>query len=277
LTAAPGQWQVVERPAGTWVSERACQYGDGLFETIATVNGRPCLWRQHIDRLEMGCSRLSLPKPDVAALEAIMDSLCREHASRGVKLFWTAGRSERGYRRSAEAPPTGVVQPFSWAPDSGLATLRLTQCGHRLSENPRLAGIKHLNRLDQVLARAEWDDPSIDEGLMLGQDGRIVCGTRSNIVLEKDNQLTTPDLGSAGVAGVVRQCLIEEGRRSANPILLARVTPEQLFAADAVYLTNALTGVARVARIDDVQFDTGRAIHPLLAGVHQRALRATPA
>jgi 4-amino-4-deoxychorismate lyase len=258
-----------------WVGERACQYGDGLFETVATVNGRPCLWRQHVDRLEMGCRRLSLPRPDVAALEAILDSLCRQHATRGVRVFWTAGRSERGYRRAPKAPPTGVVQPFPWAPGHALATLRLTRCSHRLSENPRLAGIKHLNRLDQVLARAEWDDPSIDEGLMLGQDGRIVCGTRSNIVLEKNGRLTTPDLGSAGVAGVVRQCLIEEGRRSANPVLVSRVTPEQLFTADAVYLTNALTGVARVGCIDDVQFDTGRAIHPLLASVHELALRAT--
>jgi len=273
VTVSPTQWQVIERPSASWVSERACQYGDGLFETIASVQGRPCLWDQHVSRLRTGCTRLGLPEPDIAALAALLDSLCGRHVSLGVKLIWSAGHSERGYRRSPGAKPTGVIQPFAWSPNAGPSTTRLVTCDHRLSENPRLAGIKHLNRLDQVLARAEWVDPSIDEGVMLGQDGRVVCGTRSNIVIEEGGQLITPDLGSAGVAGVVRQCLIDEAQKDGTPVMESRVMPGQLHAADAVYLTNALTGVRRVAHLDQVAFDTGRTMHPLLAKVHDIALQ----
>jgi 4-amino-4-deoxychorismate lyase len=146
-------------------------------------------------------------------------------------------------------------------------------CEHRLGEHPELAGIKHLNRLDQVLGRAEWGDDVFDEGLMLGQDGRVVCGTMSNVVLERDGDLFTPALTGAGVAGVVRTCLLDQAARRGAPVTVTRLGVADVRMAEAVYLTNALIGVRRVAQCDGVSFDLDRPEPPVLDAVRQIAFR----
>lgn len=260
-----------------WISERACQYGDGLFETIAVRQGRPCLWQFHLDRLFEGCDRLALPRPDPAQLEETVLAATAGHDSIGVKLYWTAGRSARGYRRRQPLVAHGFLQTFPWEPPLPLSLWNLRVCTHRLSENPHLAGIKHLNRLDQVLGRAEWSDDQFDEGLMLGQDGRVVCGTMSNIVLDFAGRLVTPAIDRAGVAGVVRRCLLEEASKQAVNLEVQPVTRADLGSATALYSTNALVGVRPVKRCDNLHFDPDRPIPPLLGRVHELALGETPA
>jgi 4-amino-4-deoxychorismate lyase len=272
MTSAVCRWQVIHADEDSWISQRACQFGDGLFETVATRAGRPCLWDRHLARLALGCERLGLAEPDYDELTASLGAAVAGHSSLGIKLFWTAGPSRRGYARPAGSRPTGALQRFAWAVPDTMTRMQITVCRHRLSENPALCGIKHLNRLDQVLGRRDWDDPDVAEGVMLGQDGRVVCGTRSNIVIEQKGELMTPELTSAGVAGVVRACLIEEGLDADHPVIEQRLTLEDVWQADAVYVTNALMGVARVSKIDDVEYDLSRPISPLLQRVHARAI-----
>ena len=260
-----------------WITERACQYGDGLFETVAAREGQPCLWHYHVDRLLAGCDRLALPRPDTAQLEAIVRKAAGEHDAIGLKLYWTAGRSARGYQRKLPLSAHGYLQTFPWRPPGERPPWQVRFCGHRLSENPHLAGIKHLNRLDQVLGRAEWDNDRFDEGLMFGQDGRLVCGTRSNIVLEMKGRLVTPVIDRAGVAGVVRRCLIEEARRQQVDLEIRPVNRDEIGMAEALYLTNTLIGVQRVRRCEDRLFDVDRPTPALLAHVDQLAFSASSA
>jgi 4-amino-4-deoxychorismate lyase len=123
------------------------------------------------------------------------------------------------------------------------------------------------------LARAEWDDDEIAEGVMQTQEGGIACGTMSNLFIERDGRLETPEISGAGVAGVVRRLLLDEAQRLGTPIRVSRLEITDLSAADALYMTNALIGVRRVAAFCDVEFDLGIREHPLMAWARVNAHR----
>ena len=269
-------WLVGNELPEPWSNERACQFGDGLFETLAVVQGGPCLWSHHLNRLRLGCERLGLPKPDAMRLQRECKRACSDVDEAVLKIFWTAGKSVRGYRRPSDFQATCLIQVSTWTRLTDNRAWKLTLCNHRLSENPRLAGIKHLNRLDQVLGRNEWHNQAFDEGLMRGQDGRVVCGTMSNIVIERAGKLATPIIDGAGVCGVVRQCLLEAADNQHLPIEIEELHVSDVEAADAVYLMNALIGVRRVSRFDGVNFNLDRPTPALVEHVRQLAWTPTP-
>ena len=240
--------------APDWLADRACQFGDGLFETVAVVSGRPCLWRAHLARLAEGCRRLRLPAPDAGLLRREVSDLCRGQDRAVLKLLWSAGRSARGYRRPPAAQGQRVLQLHPWAGPDYRRGWRVRLCSHRHGDNPTLAGIKHLNRLDQVLARAEWDQEH-DEGIMLDQSGQAVSGTMSNLFLQRGDELLTPPVARAGIEGVVRALLIDCADQAGERVRIEPIGPADLYAADGLYLSNSLIGVVRVAGFEDRDYD----------------------
>lgn len=261
---------------GDWLNERAFQFGDGLFETIAVIDGIPCLWDAHIARLAEGCQRLSLPLPDLDSLAEECARLCAGHSRAVIKILWTAGRSERGYRRPRPLAPQRILRRSAWQVPQSHPGWIVRQCRHRLSENPALAQIKHLNRLDQVVARAEWDDPLIDEGLMLGQDGRVVCATMSNLFVQRGGALITPAVDRAGVAGVVRDLVIKVAEEAGQRVCVDAVSLDQVRTADALFLTNSLIGVARISRYESTDFDLMLGEHAVMAETRRRCHQSFP-
>lgn len=245
-----------------WWQERACQFGDGLFETLAVVDGAPCLWEAHLDRLRRGCRVLGLAIPDPEVLRTDAERLCSGQLRATLKLYWTGGRSLRGYARPGDGAPTRCAVLAPWPEPKTSWRVRL--CRHRLSRQPSLAGLKHLNRLDQVIARDEWQDPDIDEGLMLGIDGHLACGTRSNIYLWRNGELFTPSLELEGVRGTVRELVVDAGNRFGHPVRITTLGTEDLASAEAVYLSNALVGIVPVHRIDDRDLPAATAWPPAL-------------
>jgi 4-amino-4-deoxychorismate lyase len=252
-----------------WPYERSCQYGDGLFETIAVVDGNPCLWAAHMRRLLVGCERLRLPTPDIEDLERQALSLAEGHSRAVLKLAWSAGGRERGYRRPRGARPRSVLAIDAWQPREDRDLWRVRVCRHRLGANPHLAGIKHMNRLDQILGRSEWDDAAIDEGIMCSQEGHLVGGTMSNLFLQQGEHLLTPGIVTAGIAGVVRELLMWHARRQGQAVRLAQLDVSELYRSDAVYLSNALVGIVRVGQCDEHRFDPSVAEHALIAAVRE--------
>lgn len=237
-----------------WLTERGFQFGDGLFETIAVIDGGACLWDAHLARLVEGCRRLDLPVPDAVRLRDWAETLCAGRRRAVLKVYWTAGRSGRGYRRPDTLQPrcdmiltTGFDLPDAW-------TVRA--CSHRLGRNPTLAQIKHLNRLDQVIARAEWSDPKIDEGLMLSQDGELICGTRSNLFVQAGSDLLTPVIEAEGVRGVIRQLVLQAATRAGQAVREQKLWLEDLYDADAVFMTNSIVGVVPVLRVGNQSLAT---------------------
>ena len=242
------------------VRDRGLQYGDGLFETIAVHRGTPLLWEQHAQRLLAGAVRLGMLPPEVVLLRAEADQLCRG-VERGVlKIILTRGVSGRGYRPDASIPMTRVLSLSPWPdyqPSWSGEGVAVRLCQTRLASQPRLAGLKHLNRLEQVLARAEWGD-EYAEGLMQDESGNIVEGTMTNIFLVEGATLRTPDMTRCGVEGVMRGVVLEQAGRLGIACRVGPVMAIQLERADELFLTNSLIGLWPVRRIENWSYTIGQ-------------------
>lgn len=227
--------------------DRGLQYGDGLFETIAVVDGIPQHWARHTQRLIEGCVRLAMPMPDCSLLwqEALA---LTDGAERAVlKVIWTRGVGTRGYRAPQTLAPTRILSAHAYpqySKSNAVEGVQAWLCATLLARNPSLAGMKHLNRLEQVLARGEWDDPDIAEGLMCDTAGNVVEGTMSNLFCVIADRLVTPSLEQCGVAGIARGRILDHLRTLDGFDVEIRELPlAQLPDATAVYLCNSLIGI----------------------------------
>jgi 4-amino-4-deoxychorismate lyase len=277
---APGLPQVVRvdgRPAAA-VSplDRGLHYGDGLFETIACVGGRPRFLSLHLERLLRGCRRLGLAAPGNVELRRELLGIAALTDRAVVKLLLTRGpATARGYGVSGNEKTTRLALRYRWeADDPRLAEqgVRVRTAALRLAENPPLAGLKHLNRLEQVLARREWSDPQIAEALMFSSGGRLVSGVMSNVFLVEAGKLRTPQLDRCGVAGVMRQVVLREAAHLGIATEEVALGSEDLARTRELFLTNALIGVRPVSAVDGRACEVGqvtrelqRRLAPLLA------------
>ena len=232
--------------------DRGLLYGDGLFETLAVTGGRPRFLDWHLERLGRGARALGFPAPDFDRLRAEIGRVAA--AERGVvKLLLTRGPGERGYRPPREPRPTRIVMGLPWpgsASDSAEEGLRLGWCRMRFSRNAVLAGLKTLNRLEQVLARAEWDDRAMDEGLMQDDRGHVISATQANLLVRIGGAWLTPLLDECGVAGVMRRAFRAWSAGRGAPVAERPLDMAEVRAAEALILTNALTGARPVASLD---------------------------
>ena len=242
-------------------SDRGFQYGDGLFETIEVFNKHPVFLERHLQRLELGCQKLRIPFPDNKTLREEIHSLTQQSSRAVLKIIITRGVGGRGYRQPDPINATRALSlhPFPQYPDCWSKDgINVRFCQSRLGHNDLLAGIKHLNRLEQVLARAEWNSNEIQEGLMYDIDDNIVEGTMSNLFYVKGNRLYTPYINRCGVAGIIRGIIIELGQRHQLPVQPIRVTKETLLTADELFLTNSIIGVWPVKQMDNKSFSVGQ-------------------
>ncbi len=229
--------------------DRGIQYGDGLFETIAVIDGRLSLWERHVQRLLSGCERLGITAPEPARLLAEAKTLISHQQRAVLKIVVTRGIGGRGYRPAKDAQPSRVLHCTPW-PDYPAECwkkgISMRLCTTGLGINPALAQLKHLNRLEQVMARSEWSDPAIFEGLMLDSDGRVIEGTMSNLFLIKKGALITPDLKYCGVAGIMRGLIIELASKLNIPMQIEGVSLDDVKSADALFISNSLIGILPV-------------------------------
>ena len=248
--------------------DRGLRYGDGCFETMALNGGRIRLWHRHYERLMYGCRRLGIqPDFDRAVLERELKMLIADTEQAIVRLTVTRGNSGKGYAYPEKQQPTRILSllPGSEHPskyrEEGVA-VRL--CNTTLGRNPALAGIKHLNRLEQVLARSEWND-EFAEGLLFDDQGRVIEGTISNVFIVEDEKVYTPSLDSCGVAGVMRAELLERMKHLGIEAYEVEIDRERLLAASECFLSNAVIGIWPVNKIDNKLFQIGKATRRLIA------------
>ena len=264
--------------------DRALQYGDGLFETVAVRDGAPRLWPYHVERLQTGAVRLGLPAPAEATLRSeLLGALDQAQTDRGrcvAKILFTAGQGPRGYRRAGSAPATlltGIADaqrlPDAWYRDG--VVLRL--CTTRLAAQPQLAGMKTLNRLEQVLARNEWSDESVFEGITLDADDRVICGTMSNVFLVSGQALVTPAITRCGVSGVMRRHVLAllDGARFDREV--RDVDAAELWAADGVFISNSQFGILPVRRCGRHTWQPGETFRLLAARLRESGIVEGPA
>lgn len=250
-------------------SDRGLAYGDGLFETALVHEGLVVWWPAHLARLSEGAARLRIPMPDIAWLTTQLATFVAQAPGRCVlKLVLTRGVGGRGYAPPETVEPTLALSLHA-APAPVTGPINVRWCETRLALQPALAGIKHLNRLEQVLARAEWRDPGIHEGLMLDTEGRVGCATAANVFARIDGRWLTPPVRQRGVAGVARAWVLAHEPDAAE----AELTRDRLESADAVFLCNAVRGILPVGSLGDHRW----APHPALAELQRRLGRAEPA
>ena len=227
-------------------NDRGLAYGDGVFETIRLHNNKPVLLGSHLNRLALGAQRLQISL-NLEHLEQELEQLALEYPAQGVlKILVTRGTGGRGYRPPAEADTTRLLTlhplPDYAGTDKGI---NVFVCNQRLARQPSLAGIKHLNRLEQVMASLEWPEDKIHnqefhEGLMLDTADHIVEGTRSNIFWVEKGKLQTPVLNDCGVEGVMRNYLLE---KIPEAVPTESCTLDRLCNAEEIFLCNSVFGI----------------------------------
>ncbi len=234
-----------------WIepSDRGLQFGDGVFETVRLRHGQPMLWDRHWIRLCRGLDGLGIPRP----LEAdCLKELCRVANAPLVtaKLIVTRGPAPRGYAIPSKVSPTRIAMGGAVLAAEGQdRLLRIGVCATRTSLSP-LPGCKHLNRLENVLARREWK-PDWDEGLMLDEKGRIRCGTQSNVFVLEGNRLLTPSVSRYGVAGTRRGWLVDHAGSMGLDVREADLSLERLRKASAILLSSTVIGFRLAALVTD--------------------------
>lgn len=240
------------------VRDRGLHYGDGLFETIAIKESKPLCWDLHINRLYQGCERLDIKAPEEKILKSETEQLCSDMQCGVLKIIITRGETGRGYKvPQSPVVPTRILISNSWPdyPDENVNQgIAVRICEIRLGQNAHLAGIKHLNRLEQVLARNEWHDPDIAESLMLDSDNNVIEGTMSNLFIVCDNKLLTPDLSQCGVKGIIRQCILDLAPELGIQAEVGNIKLDEIYKADEMFLCNSVLGIWPVARLETHHF-----------------------
>jgi 4-amino-4-deoxychorismate lyase len=232
--------------------DRGLQYGDGIFETMRVRGHQVRLLDFHLERLYAGCERLKIEGPEPPRLRGELERIARGAKAGVLKLIVTRGSGPRGYRPAGSERCTRIVSlhPQPRGGHLSAAGVRVRVCETPLSTNPKLAGLKTLNRLDSVLARAEWHDARIWEGLMRDVDGNWICGTMSNLFLKRGLTLMTPQLDRCGTAGVMRRWVMSMSRDLQLRMVERRVRWNDLESADEVFMTNAVVGIQPVRSIE---------------------------
>lgn len=244
-------------------NDRALQYGDGVFETMRISQGDIPMWCYHQWRLKRAEDILGLPLDVFFSQWSLFVSKYFKNIKSGTaKLIISRGNGPRGYKIPNQVELNWWVN-VSVADDSNVieeeshklkntSCFHLTLCQHTLSRQPLLAGLKHLNRLDQVMARSEWHDSSeFDEGIMFNLDGDVVEGTMSNLFWIKGAQIYTPDLTQEGVDGCVRRWVIEKNLKTTPVVIQKNAKLDHLLMSDGVFVTNSLLGIKQVNKILD--------------------------
>lgn len=250
--------------------DRGLAYGQGVFETILVHSGTAQFWNWHIERLLDGCRRIGIPERHLA--EQLKDELPPLPDHGAIKIIVTRGAGGRGYAVNEPMEPTRIIQLSelpSWPDRPRERGVRVTRCETRLAHQPLLAGVKHLNRLEQVLARAEWSDPRIREGLVRDTEGNLIEGTMSNLFLVRNGRLCTPELSRCGVAGVLRRWVLAKASGSDWEIEVGKFGLEALVDADELFLCNSLIGIWPVVEYEGRAFPVGEKTRALQRALEQ--------
>lgn len=253
------------------VTDRGLAYGDGVFETLLLDAGEPVWWDAHLARLQRGCEALGIVCPEAGLLREEAARAAQGIARGVLKLTVTRGVSMRGYAAPADLAASRIVSLSSWPGNTAASVeqgIHVRWCRTTLAMQPLLAGVKHLNRLEQVLARREWHDPEIAEGLVCDSAGRVISATAANLFLVRDGRLLTPALTHCGVAGVCRDWILQQAT-----VRVQEIDRDAVLQADELFLSSSLRGILPVARLDGHRYAPG----PMTRQLQHTLWQAVPA
>jgi 4-amino-4-deoxychorismate lyase len=244
--------------------DRGFAYGDGVFRTFLTRDGLPENWPLHYQKLVADCAAINIVAPSAELLMGDLQQLFLPDEVAVAKIIVTRGEGNRGYTPPAITAPMRVVIKAAmpqYPAERFSEGVNLTVCETRLAKQPKLAGVKHLNRLENVLARMEWHDANVEnsiaEGVLLDADDHVIECTAANIFARFGDVLITPSLAQCGVAGVTRQRIMDLAHTLSLTTSVEVFDLERLLAADEIIVCNSLYGAWQVKNIQDKPVKTG--------------------
>ncbi len=257
---SPGEPPAAESPPGLSPLDRGLHFGDGLFETIACCRGRARFLSLHLERLALGCERLHIPLVAAGVVRREIERLAAGADASLIKLIVTRGEATaRGYSWVGDESATRVVLRYPGPHGDEAAArdgVRVRIGSLRLGENATLAGLKHLNRLENVLARSELRANDATELLLFSSSGALVSGTMSNVFIVHNDRLMTPRLDLCGVLGIMRRVVLREAAGAGIAVEERVIATDDLNRAHEIFLTNARMGIWPVRELE------GRMLNP---------------
>jgi 4-amino-4-deoxychorismate lyase len=242
--------------------DRGLSYGDGVFRTLSVSRGSPLFWQRHYRKLHHDCAAIRITCPAADQLLSELKTLCKERQDCIAKIIITRGVGTRGYAPSSGENANRILSSYGvpkYNPDFYTSGVILHACSLKLGHQPILAGIKHLNRLENVLAAEECQAVGTPEGMLEDDEGLIISGTRSNLFALRGGTLYTPDLSRCGVSGVQRDRVMSWANAHGVTCKVTRFHRDELLAADEIFLVNSVFGLWPVQEVAGYQ----RKTHPV--------------
>ena len=235
------------------IYNRNFQYGDGLFETCVVKDSRILFWDKHLFRLDAGCERLKIKNLDESIwLKDVKKALSLTSTNNCVvKLMLSRGNSQRGYSYPDDILPVRIIIVSELRNVQSKKSFSLHYAESGYHSNPILAGIKHCNRIEQILARASLKR---DEAIMLDENQNIISVTQGNIYFIFGQRLVTPKLDRCGVIGSRRSLILDLAESLEMNVEQVNISINEAKKADEVFISNSIIGIQSVSSIEDCQF-----------------------
>ncbi|WP_018693216.1 aminodeoxychorismate lyase [Algicola sagamiensis] len=241
--------------------DRAFNYGDGLFTTLLYDGKKLHHWDAHVARFQHGLAVLSIPEPNWQTIyQAVLSRLSSERQV--VKIHISRGCGGRGYAcGEIEGPDIRISfnnfpKHYEMLQMSGVG---LITCNFQLSIQPFLAGLKHLNRLEQVMIRQELDAKNAFEGIVCDYNGDVIECCSANIFWYSNGVWFTPELSECGVKGIMRGHVIRQLQENAQSLQIGRFGIQNILSAESVWICNSLMGIVPVFKVDQQAYDVQQA------------------
>ena len=256
------------------IADRGFQFGDGIFETIAFSKDNLEFWSEHMSRLKKGCKVLSMPCPDLKKIFFKAKKMCKSFNAQGVlKLIVSRGIGERGYKIPEKIKPSWAISLYPWPkfPEANfIRGVNVRKCITTISRQPLLSRIKHLNRLEQVLARSEWKARNITEGLMCDDQDHVIEGTMSNIFGVKKNIFYTPIIKLSGIKGIMRRIILKLLKKNKEKYIIKKITLKEFLKFDEIFVSNSIFGIWPVIKISKKKFLFGKKTKKIISLLSNR-------
>lgn len=237
--------------AGEWALSRGLHFGDGVFRTVLIWDEQPVDWRWHMEKLAEDCAALQLQMPDVSILQAEALLLIQGQQRAVLKILVVRKSEGRGYfSTTEESDRLLVLQPAPhYSAENWTLGIKVFKSPIKLARQPALAGVKHLNRLEQVLASRHWPE-GMDEAILCNDLDQPICGTRSNLFWVKAGEIYTPPMDGSGVKGVMRSKIIQLKDKYKVAMRIQMGEWGSLQEADEIFVSNALIGIWPVRQLE---------------------------
>ena len=245
------------------IKDRVVQYGDGVFETIAVKKNSVEFWKEHYRRLSQGCRVLKIKCPSELFLRKEITNFLKKIKKKKfvLKLIISRGEGGRGYKPPKNMKPTRILGAYDWPhyPEINYKKgIKIGICKSKIGFQPFLSKIKHLNRLEQVIARSEWETKKITESIMLDFNDNVIEGTMSNIFGIKKNIFYTPLIQFSGVEGVMRNVILKLLKKRKEKYKIKKITMKELLSFDEIFICNSIFGIWSVRQISNKKFPFGK-------------------